>query len=307
MLDPRRLLILDAVARAGSMTAAATALAYTPSAISQAIAALEREAGTALVVRGPRGVALTEPGALLARHAAALRERLERAGDELADVVGLRAGRLRLAAFPSAGSVLVPPAIAAFRERHPAVELSLEDAEPADAARSLRDGRIDVAIVFEYDFEDVLDTAGIELHPLGDDDMLVALPPGHPRAGDEAVPIAALAGETWVSSADPTCNRLLEHGAGRAGFVPRIAFASDDYGAVGRLVQAGVGVALVPRLAAAAIADPVVLRPLEPAPLRRLSVAVAPVRSPAADAMLELLLSARSGRSTSSAPAGASA
>ena len=306
MLDPRRLLILDAVARAGSMTAAAAALAYTPSAVSQAIAALEREAGTALVQRGPRGVRTTEAGAVLARHAAALRERLDLAADELADVVGLRAGRLRLAAFPSAGSVLMPPAIAAFRERHPDVELSLEQAEPDEAANGLRDGRFDVAIVFEYDFDERLDTSGIELRPLGDDEMLVALPPDHPLAGEEVVPMARLAGETWVSSADETCNRVLTHGAGRAGFTPRVAFASDDYGAVGRLVIAGVGVALVPALAAAAVGDAVVLRRLEPAPTRSMSVAVAPVRSAAAEAMLALLTSA-SGRSTSSSPAAASA
>ncbi len=306
MLDPRRLLILDAVARAGSMTAAAAALAYTPSAVSQAIAALEREAGTALVQRGPRGVRTTEAGTVLARHAAALRERLDLAAEELADVVGLRAGRLRLAAFPSAGSVLMPPAIAAFRERHPDVELSLEQAEPDEAAIGLREGRFDVAIVFEYDFDERLDTSGIELRPLGDDEMLVALPPDHPLAGKEVVPMARLAGETWVSSADATCNRVLTHGAGRAGFTPRVAFASDDYGAVGRLVIAGVGVALVPALAAAAVGDAVVLRRLEPAPTRSMSVAAAAVRSAAAEAMLALLMSA-SGRSTSSAPAAASA
>ena len=228
------------------------------------------------------------------------------AADELADVVGLRAGRLRLAAFPSAGSVLMPPAIAAFRERHPDVELSLEQAEPDEAANGLRDGRFDVAIVFEYDFDELLDTSGIELRPLGDDEMLVALPPDHPLAGEEVVPMARLAGETWVSSSDATCNRLLTHGAGRAGFTPRVAFASDDYGAVGRLVIAGVGVALVPALAAAAVGDAVVLRRLEPAPTRSMSVAVAAVRSAAAEAMLALLTSA-SGRSTSRAPAAASA
>ena len=306
MLDPRRLLILDAVARAGSMTAAAAALAYTPSAVSQAIGALEREAGAALVHRGPRGVRLTEAGAVLARHAAALRERLALAGDELDAVVNARAGRLRLAAFPSAGSVLVPPAIAAFRADHPGVELSLEEAEPAVAADGLRDGRYDLAIVFEYDFEAVMDPAGIELHPLGDDEMLVALPPGHALAGMERIPMERLSGETWVSSADTTCDRLLTHGAGRAGFTPRVAFASDDYGAVGRLVLAGVGVALVPELAADAVGDPVVLRRLEPAPARRISAAVVPIRSAAAGAMLATITSA-SDRSTSGAPAAASA
>jgi DNA-binding transcriptional LysR family regulator len=289
MLDPRRLLILDAVAREGSMTAAAAALAYTPSAISQAIGALEREAGAQLVERGPRGVRLTEAGAVLARHAAALRERLGLAEDELADVRGLRAGRLRLAAFPSAGSVLVPPAIAAFRARHPGVELTLDEAEPSTAADGLRDGRFDIAVVYEYDFEPVLDPGGLELHPLRTDEMLVALPPGHPLADADPVPMEALAAETWVSSADPTCNRMLTHGAGRAGFTPKVAFASDDYGAVGRLVVAGVGVALVPALAAPSIGDAVLLRRLEPAPARRISVAVAPVRSAAADAMLALL------------------
>ena len=115
-----------------------------------------------------------------------------------------------------------------------------------------------------------------------------------------------LSGETWVSSADTTCNRLLTHGAGRAGFTPRVAFASDDYGAVGRLVLAGVGVALVPELAAPDVGDAVLLRRLEPAPARRISAAVAPVRSAAADAMRAVLTSA-CGRSTSSAPAPASA
>jgi len=304
MLDPRRLLIFDAVARAGSMTAAAAALAYTPSAVSQAIGALEREAGAALVQRGPRGVRLTEAGAVLAGHAAALRERLQLAGEELDAVVSLRAGRLRLAAFRSAGSVLVPPAIATFRTRHPDVELSLEEAEPVAAATGLRDGRFDVAVVFEYDFEPVLDPSGIELHPLAEDEMLVALPPGHALANGEPVAMAKLSGETWISSVDSTCNRLLAHGAGVAGFTPTVAFASDDYGAVGRLVAA-VGVALAPSLAAASIGDAVALRRLEPAPSRQVSAAVAPVRSTAADAMLAVLTSA-SDRSTSSAPAVAS-
>jgi DNA-binding transcriptional LysR family regulator len=306
MLDPRRLLILDAVAREGSMTAAAAALAYTPSAVSQAIGALEREAGAQLVDRGPRGVRLTEAGAVLARHAAALRERLALAADDLDDVKGLRAGRLRIAAFPSAGSVLVPPAIAAFRAAHPGVELTLEEAEPAVAADGLRDGRFDLAVIYEYDFETVLDPAGIALHPLRADEFLVALPPGHPLADGERIAMERLAGETWVSSADATCKRMLVHGAGRAGFTPKVAFASDDYGAVGRLVLAGVGVALVPALAAPSIGDAVVLRGLDPAPVRQISVAVAEAHSGAAAAMLALLTTP-SDRSTSSAPAAASA
>ncbi len=136
--------------------------------------------------------------------------------------------------------------------------------------------------------------------------LLVALPPGHPLAGADPVPLDALAAETWVASRDPGCKRLLSHAAGRAGFTPKVAFASDDYGAVGRLVLAGVGVALVPALAAAAVGDCVPLRRLDPAPARRISVAVAAAHSTAAGAMLAILTTA-SDRSTSSAPAGASA
>jgi DNA-binding transcriptional LysR family regulator len=302
MLDPRRLLVLDAVIREGSMTAAAGALSYTPSAVSQAVAALEREAGAPLLERGPRGVRPTAAGALLARHAGALRERLDLAGEELDALLHVRAGRLRLAAFPSAGSVLVPPAVAAFRAAYPDVELSFEDAEPDAAAAGLRAGRYDLAIVFDYGFEPPADRAGLTTHALGEDEMLVALPPGHPAAGHDPVPVERLAAETWISSADPTCNRALSYAAGRGGFEPKVAFASDDYGAVGRLVIAGVGVALVPALAAAAAGDRVVLRRLEPRPARTVSVALPEQPSPAAAAMLEILTSA-SDRSTWSAPA----
>jgi DNA-binding transcriptional LysR family regulator len=298
------MLIFDTVAREGSMTAAASALGYTQSAVSQAVAALEKEAGTPLLERGARGVRPTAAGEVLARHAALLREQLDRAAGDLDDHLHVRAGRLRLAAFPSAANVLVPPAVAAFRTAHPGVELSLDETEPEQAADGLRDGRHDLGIVFDYPFRPVLDTSGIVLHDLGADEMLVAVPPGHAAAGRDVIALADLRGETWVSSSDPTCNLLLTHGAGQAGFTPRVAFASDDYGAVGRLVAAGVGVALIPELAAPTAGD-AVLRRLDPAPVRSLHVALPPAPSAAATAMLELLRTVR-GRATSSAPARAS-
>ncbi len=305
-LDPRRLLVFDAVAREGSMTAAATVLGYTQSAVSQAVAALEKEAGTPLLERYARGVRPTAAGEVLARHAAVLREQLAQASGDLDDHLHLRAGRLRLAAFPSAASVLVPPAVAAFHAAHPDVELSLEQTEPDAATAGVRDGTHDLAIVFDYDFEPVLDATGLVLHDLGVDEMLVALPPGHPAAAHDVVPIAGLSDETWVSSSDPTCNLLLTHGAREAGFTPQVAFASDDYGAVGRLVVAGVGIALIPELAAPAAGEVVELRRLEPAPVRTLHVALPAAPAAAATAMLAELRSAR-GRSTSRAPARASA
>ena len=288
------------------MTAAATQLGYTQSAVSQAVAALEKEAGTPLLERYARGVRPTAAGEVLARHAAIVRAQLERAAGELDDLRHLRTGRLRLAAFPSAASVLVPPAIAAFRAAHPEVELSLAEAETGDATHGVREGAYDLAIVFDYAFAPVLDATGLALHDLGVDEMLVALPPGHPAAAQDVVPLTALAGETWVSSSDPTCNLLLTHGAREAGFTPQVAFASDDYGAVGRLVVAGVGVALIPELAAPSAGEIVALRRLEPAPVRTLHVALPSAPAAGATAMLAELRTARD-RSTSRAPARASA
>ena len=133
MLDVRRLRVLREVAARGSFSAAADALAYTQSAVSQQIAALEREAGTTLVERNARGVRLTDAGRALVEHADAILARLADAEAELEAIAGLRGGRLRLAAFPSAGASIMPEAIARFRERHPAVELTLEPAEPGPA------------------------------------------------------------------------------------------------------------------------------------------------------------------------------
>src|SRR3954454_80698 len=149
MLDVRRLRVLREIAAQGSFSAAADALSYTQSAVSQQIAALEREAGTRLVERSARGVRLTEAGRALVAHADVILARLADAEDELQAIAGLRGGRLRLAAFPSACATLMPLAVARFRELHPGVELSLTPAEPEDGLRLLRGGAVDVALTIE--------------------------------------------------------------------------------------------------------------------------------------------------------------
>src|SRR5919199_1044156 len=149
MLDVRRMRVLREVARRGSFSAAAEALSFTQSAISQQIAALEREAGATLVQRSARGVRLTEAGEALVRHADAILARLAEAEAELEAIAGLRGGRLRMASFESAAATLMPLAIAAFRERHPAVELSLTMGEPEDSLPQLRAGELDLAITFD--------------------------------------------------------------------------------------------------------------------------------------------------------------
>src|ERR671931_567794 len=146
MLDVRRLRVLREVAACGSFSAAAESLSYTQSAVSQQIAALEREAGTVLVERSARGVRLTDAGRALVEHADVILARLSDAEAELEAIAGLRGGRLRLAAFPSAGASIMPEAIARYRERHPAVELSLEPAEPEPGLVKLRGGEVDIAL-----------------------------------------------------------------------------------------------------------------------------------------------------------------
>src|SRR5829696_4235098 len=149
MLDVRRMRVLREVAVRGSFSAAAEALSFTQSAISQQIAALEREAGCALVQRNARGIRLTEAGEALVRHAEAILARLSEAEAELEAIAGLRGGRLRLASFESAAATLMPLAIAAFRAEHPGVELSLIIAEPDDSAPLLRGGEIDLALGYD--------------------------------------------------------------------------------------------------------------------------------------------------------------
>src|SRR4051812_47326532 len=148
MLDVRRMRVLREVARHGSFSAAAEALSFTQSAVSQQIAALEREAGTTLVERSVRGIRLTDAGRALVRHTDAILGRLAEAEAELEAIAGLRGGRLRMASFESAGATLMPLAIAAFRERHPSVELSMSLLEPEDSIPQLRAGELDLAITF---------------------------------------------------------------------------------------------------------------------------------------------------------------
>jgi DNA-binding transcriptional LysR family regulator len=293
MLDVRRLRVLREVAQRGSFSAAAEALAYTQSAVSQQIAALEREAGAVLVERGARGVRLTEAGRALVTHTDAILARLADAEAELEAIAGLRAGRLRMTSFATAGATVMPPAIARFRAAHPGVELSLELAEPDDALARLRTGSADVGLVIDAPFCAV-DTDGFELVHLLDDPMYVCLPAGHPLAGRARLRLEDLADEAWLLGATDSCpdTTVLLRACQAAGFEPRIAFHSDDYLAIQGFVAAGVGVSLIPDLALVTVRDDVVIRSLGARPpVRRIWAATlaGAYRSPAAAAMLDVL------------------
>src|SRR5688572_28838690 len=184
MLDVRRLRVLREVARQGSFSGAAQALSFTQSAISQHVAALEREAGASLVERGSRGVRLTDAGRALVAHADAIVARLDDAEQELAAIAGLRGGRLRLVSFPSAGAALVPDAIARFNLRYPEVDLRLAEAEPYDSLPGLGSGEYDLGVVYDYKTPFGEESpAGLERVHLLDDVLHAAVPHDHPLAG----------------------------------------------------------------------------------------------------------------------------
>jgi DNA-binding transcriptional LysR family regulator len=293
MLDVKRLRVLREVAARGSFSAAAESLAYTQSAVSQQIAALEREAGTKLVERSARGVRMTEAGAALVRHADVILARLADAEAELEAIAGLRGGRLRLASFPSAGATIMPEAIARFRERHPAVELTLEPAEPEPSMAKLRAGEVDVALDITAGFRPPRDD-GIERLHLLDDPMYVALPGGHPLARKRNLTLEELADESWILGTTGSCPdaSIFLRSCQLAGFEPNITFNSDDYFAIQGFVSAGIGASFIPDLALISVRDDIVVRSMGPKPPARVIWAATlrdSYRSPAKQAMLDVL------------------
>ncbi len=292
MLSVGRLRVLVEVARRGSFSAAAEELSYTQSAVSQQIATLEAEVGLTLLERHARGVRLTAAGEALRERAEGVLARLEAAETELAAMAGLRAGRLRMASFPTAGATLMPLAVATFRAAYPDVELSLAEGEPEQIVPRLQAGELDLALLFE--FEETL--PGLERLARTDllaDPMYLALPARHPLASKRDLRLADLRGEAWIQTArESPCARHVVRCCHAAGFEPNVAFESDDYQTVQGLVAAGVGVALIPDLALSFVREDIAIRELAPAPPQRQVFAAAPGDarlSPPAPAMLEIL------------------
>ncbi len=271
MLDLRRLQVLSAVVDGGSITAAAAALGYTASAVSQSMAALERETGTVLLEKVGRGVRPTPAGLLLAEHAEAVMARLREAEAALGALRAGQAGRLRLAAFATAGATLVPQALAWFRAGHRAVEIDLDVAETDEALARLRAGRIDLAVIaVDTPPPTEADPALVRTHLL-DDPYRVILPRTHRLAGRRAIALADLADDPWIATASARCNsRAIVTGVcGRAGFNPRFAIEADEFATALGFVSAGLGVALLPLLAVGSIPDNVRVRRLrEDEPVR---------------------------------------
>ncbi|MFB8242829.1 LysR family transcriptional regulator [Kitasatospora purpeofusca] len=296
MLDPTRLLLLRELADRGTMTAAAAALGRTSSAVSQQLAVLEREAGVPLLERDGRRVRLTPEGVRLVAHARIVLGALETAERDLRAAADTPRGPVALACFSTFAAVHVVPALVAARERFPELRVSLNELEPPEALAALRARRCDVAVRYTYDLvpEPALSTDEFTVHPLAADPVLLALPAG----GDlrDAVDLRDLADTPWiVGSREDGSAALVRAACALAGFAPRIAHAVDDYHLALRMVANGLGVALLPQLAADAHAPAtadVALRPARGPELTRRIHALtlpAPAARPAVDAVLTLL------------------
>ncbi|MGN8247345.1 LysR family transcriptional regulator [Cellulomonas soli] len=298
-LDVGALRMLRAIADAGTVTGAAARLGLSQPAVSQHVRRLERRLGTALLDRSGRSVRLTEAGAVLARHGATVTAALRAAEAEVASLTGLRSGRVRLVAFPSAAATLVPQALAALRREQPGLTVALDEAEPPQSLALLRTGGCDLALTFEYPGVDrdptQDDRAGLVSTPLLDDPTYVALPAAHPAASAASLDLADLAGEPWIAGCPRCRGHLLADAAGR-GFTPTVEHATDHYMAVLALVASGLGVALLPGLVRpTADRDPgVVLRPAVGLTGRTVHAVTTPdlLRVPAVAATLHALVAA---------------
>jgi DNA-binding transcriptional LysR family regulator len=249
MLDVRRLRVLRELAARGTIAATADALGYTAPAVSQQLAALEREAGVALLERNGRRRRLTPAGEELVERTEGILRELEAAEAALERTATHVAGVLRCAGFPSAHRALLPQAIAALAARHPDLRVVTHELEPEESLPALKLGELDLVLAQEYTFAPVPADPSIERTDLLDDRLHLALPAGHPLA-DSGRELAAFADEPWVAGREGSfCHLVVVHSARRAGYEPRLAHITNDFSVAYALVAAGAGVALVPELA----------------------------------------------------------
>lgn len=288
-MDLVRLRVLEAVARLGSVTAAARELHYSQPSVSHHLARLEAETGVRLLQRVGRGVRPTPAGRLLADRAAEIVGRVDSAAAELSAHVGLTAGRVRLAGFSSAMSSLVPAAAATLATRHPGLDLRLTDTDPQQALGLLRAGQIEVAVIFRYDDTEP-EPPDLRLVHLLDDPLHLVTTGGGPALADHR-------NEPWIAGCERCRQHLLDRCA-EAGFAPRIACTSDDTVVIQALVAAGMGVATLPGLALRSARLPGITTTELPGPARHIYAATygEPPDPPATAALLAALGSAAAAR-----------
>jgi len=290
--EMQALSLAAAIQETGSITGAAQKLGYSQPAISQQLRRVEQQLGIALTTRMGRGVRLTEAGRMLAERARSIQAELEATFGEVADLAEGVTGHVRIAAFPSASSSLIPALLVEMRDRHPGIDVTFIEAEPPEAAAMLADGAVDLALTFSYDDADDphrASTRGLSARALFTEPVLVALPSGHPAAHGRAVALDTLADADWIAGC-PRCRGHLLAVCEQAGFAPRIMRETDNVIAVLGMVKAGLGVGLLASIAIASVGVPdgVALLPTSPASPRTIHV-VTPAdtsRAPATAAAL---------------------
>ncbi|MGY0236151.1 LysR family transcriptional regulator [Longispora urticae] len=293
MIDTRQLEMFAAVVRAGSFSAAARELTCSQPAISQQMRALERHVGGPLFLRVGRGLRLTEAGRILAERGAAVLDELAVTHQQVRAVAALDFGTVRICAFPSANTSIVPGAAAALSTERPRLRLELIEREPPDSFALLRHAECELVIGFSYGDEDEEEaTAGMLRVPLLEDRLALLLPVGHPFADRDRVDLAEMAGERWIGGC-PRCSGAFVRACERAGFTPDVVCATDDNLAIQSLVSAGLGVALVPMLVLSFLRHPsVVAVPVESTIRRRTAVYTWPdlIRVPVVRATIDALV-----------------
>ena len=262
MLDVRKMELLAELARLGTIAAVAQARFCTPSAVSQQLSALEREAGVALLRRSGRGVELTPAGVELAGRTGPVLDLLEQAAAALAASQTDLSGELRIGAFPTAVRTLLPAALVALAAEHPRLELRVTELDPAQVPDALRARALDLALVHEYDYVRAEPDPALVTEPILEETVFLAAASSF--AGEPADPVRAGRDAPWIAASPGTlCHLMTVRWCEAAGFAPRIRHYADDFAAVLTLVAAGQGVAMVPELALADCPDSVRLMPLE--------------------------------------------
>lgn len=245
MLDVRKMRLLRELAHRGTITAVADALAYTPSAVSQQLTALEREAGVRLLERTGRRVALTPAALTLVEHAETILAVLEQAAADLAASRAQLTGTLRIGAFPTAVRTILSPALVTLSRDHPGLELMVTELDPATVPDTLRAGALDVALVQEYDYVPAEPDPALHTEPLLEETVYLA--------ALTSEPLEARHDASWIVGTPGTlCHMMTVRACQAAGFTPRVRHHADDFGTVLALVAAGQGVAFVPELGALA-------------------------------------------------------
>ena len=307
MVDPWSLRILLEVAERGSFSAAAESLVLTQPAVSRQMSGLERQLGVMLFRRVPRGVTLTTAGTTAVDLARGVLGRLDVLEATMKSFAGLDNSHLRMSGFASVNTHFVPDAIRRFHDAHPAVTVSLLQVDSLEGLAAVHSGQVDVALLTEWQlYADPMaartdpapvalrsaDLAGVDLIPLVEEELLLAVARDHPLAAHRTVRLRDLRDEIWIEGAHPDCLGPIAQLTAAMGGSPRIGFTCDDWNGKQALVAGGSGIMLMPTLAAAAIRPDIELRPtmprLAPRPLY-IAVAEPPFRSPAAQAMAQLL------------------